>query len=141
MSEEVSKYDVLAAEADRRAFTFSYQGREWSIRHMADLDYRLARDGALKGDLDAIDKLFRRGMGQEQFAAWEAETDVPSEVLKVIFDDYLEHCGTSRGKSQDSTPSSGSTETPSKPASKPRTKSTSRASSTGRSRRAGSTSS
>lgn len=135
MSEQVSKYDALLAEADNRAFTFPFQGRQWSIRHLSDLDYRLARDGAIGGDVDAVDKLFRSGMGDEQYAQWEAVTNVPSEVLVAIFDDYLEHCGSSRGKSPDSTPSSENTETPSKPASKRPTRSASRASSPARSRR------
>lgn len=142
MTEQVKSYAHLAAEATRRAFRFQLEdgGREWTIRHVRDFDYRLARDGAIGGDLEAVAVVFRKGMGDEQYADWE-QVEQPPDLLNAIFEDYLNHCGLSSGKSESSTPSSPSTETPSKRASKRPTKSTSRASSTARSRRAASSSS
>jgi hypothetical protein len=140
MTEQVKDYDkTVGAEAGKRAFRFQYEGREWSMRHIRDFDWRLLREGAIGGDMEAVDKVFRKGMGKDQYADWE-QVEQSTALLDAIFDDYLEHCGLSRGKSESSTDSSETTEKPSKRASKPRTRSTSPGSTTARSRRAASSS-
>jgi hypothetical protein len=138
MTDEVFDLDALAAEATSRALRFTYAGREWQLAHVTDFDWRVTRDG-ISGDMEAVDTIFRRGLGAEQYAQWE-QVEQPTHVVSALFDRWLEHCGLSRGKSESSTDSSESTEKPLKPASKPRTKSASAGSSTARSRRAASSS-
>ena len=142
MTDEVKNYDALMAEIEKRKFRFELDGQQWSLRSGADVNYRPIRDASVNGtDLEATEAVFRHAMGPEQWARFEAIEDIPASVLRQIFDDYMEFSGIDQGKSPGSTDSSESTEQPSKPPSKPRTKSPSRASSTGRSRRAGSSSS
>jgi hypothetical protein len=139
MSDQVFDLDAVAAEAQGKPLRFKYAGREWTIKHISAFDWRITKDG-ISGDMEAVALIFRKGMGEEQYAEWE-KVDQPAELVGVLFDQWLKHCGLSRGKSPDSTDSSESTGQPSKPASKRPTKSASRASSTGRSRRAASSSS
>lgn len=117
---EVFNLDAIAAEADSRAFRFTYEGREWRMRHMKDFDWRLARDG-IGGDLEAIDRAFREGLGPEQHAEFE-KLQQSTNVATALFEAWLTHCGLSRGKSSSSAPSSASTGKPSKRASRSTTR-------------------
>lgn len=132
-------YDAIAAEAEKRAFTFPYAGRTWRIRRQEDIDWRLLKR-SITGDVEAVDAIFEHGMGPDQYAAW-GDVDQMKSVVSAIFQDYMEFCGIDPGKSENSTGSSESTETPSRPASKRPTRSTSRTSSPARSRRGASSSS
>lgn len=120
MTDEVFDLDAVAAEAENRRFSFKYGDRTWTMRHLTDFDWRIARDG-IGGDVEAVDRAFREGLGPEQYAEFE-QLQQSASVAGALFDAWLKHCGLSRGKSPSSTSSSPSTKTPSKRASRSATR-------------------
>lgn len=127
---EVFDLDAVMAESANEPLRFTYAGREWTLDHIQNFDWRVIR-GGIGGDLEAVVASMRMGMGDEQYAEFD-KLKQPVFALDKLFDAWLEHCGLSRGKSPDSTDSSESTEKPSKPASRRAT----RASGSATSRRA-----
>lgn len=115
MSDEVFDLDAVAAEAQGKAFRFKYEEREWTIRHISAFDWRITKDG-INGDMEAVNLIFEKGMGAEQFADWQ-QVNQPAELMGALFDRWLKHCGLDAGKSPASRPSSKSTAKRSKPAS------------------------
>ena len=113
---EVFDLDVIAKEVTEEQLLFRYVGRDWTLDHIRNFDYRITKDG-VGGDMEAVALSLRYGMGDEQFAEFQ-KLKLPMAVLDALFDRWLEHCGLNRGKSPDSTDSSESTEKPSKPRSR-----------------------
>ncbi len=131
-------YDRAYAEKRRAPFEFVWDGRDWELPHMRDVDIELLREiqGTDNMDLDAIlalmPRLFVKATDRQ---AWK-DTAKPSAILIDIFSDWLAHAGQDAGESSASTDSSASTERPSKRTSTGSTASASRKRSTPRKRAA-----
>lgn len=130
MSDDVFDLDAVAAEATKEPLRFTYRGQEWTLAHMTGVDWRVI-DLANTGDIEAIRKAFRYGMGEEQAARFD-ELPQPIAAMTSLFRRWLDHNGLTEGESPASPDSSGSTAGPSKQ----RSKRTTRASGSGSSSRA-----
>lgn len=111
--------DAVAAEAEHRKFVFTYGGRQWSMLHVRDFDWKITRDGAISGDVEAINTAFNYALG-DQAADFEA-LPRSADVTVQLFDQWVKHSGLSRGKSQSLTPSSPTTAKRSRRVSQPTT--------------------
>lgn len=120
MSEDVFDLDAVAAEATGAPLRFTYRGQEWTLAHMTGVDWRII-DAANEGDMEAIRKAFRYGMGEEQATRFD---EVPQTIaaMTALFRRWLKHNGLTEGESEASPDSSASTARPSKPASRPATR-------------------
>ncbi|MGC4891089.1 hypothetical protein [Micromonospora sp. DT227] len=110
---EVFDLDAVAAEATHEPMRFTYQGREWTLAHMTGVDWRVV-ELANEGDLQAIRKAFRMGMGDEQADEFD-ELPQPIAAMTALFTRWLKFNGLTEGESAASPASSGSTAGPSKP--------------------------
>ena len=109
---DVFDLDAAEAEAARSRFPFRYGGREWSLAHLADLDWRVVAR-ADTGDMEAVREAVRDGLGADQHAEFE-QLRQPVSAMTALFDRWLTHSGLRPGESPASTDSSGSTAGPSK---------------------------
>jgi hypothetical protein len=119
MTDEVFDLDAAAAEAEGAPLEFTFCGERWSIKHMKAFGRHTKRAlSAIGGNDDdaAVDLMLSTGMGAERYERWK-QLDPGIGVEEALLDRWLEHCGLSRGKSESSTDSSVTTETPSTPAS------------------------
>ena len=107
--------DAVAAEAAKAPLRFKWQGQSWTLKHMSQIDWRII-ELAQEGNLDAIQKAFKYGMGTEQAARFE-EVEQDAEPMVKLFQRWTEHAGVTEGESSASAGSSGATEKPSRPAS------------------------
>lgn len=130
MSDDVFDLDAVAAEETKEPLRFTWHGQEWTLAHMTGMDWRVI-ESANSGDIDAIRKAFRYGMGEEQAARFD-ELPQPIAAMTKLFGRWLDHNGLTEGESSASPDSSGSTAGPSKRPSKR----TTRASGSGSSSRA-----
>jgi len=101
--------DAAYAEIRREPYFFTWSGREWSLPHIGDLDYRVLAEIE---SMDAIDteqvlSLFSRMFTADQVAAW-AEVQVPTPVLFMLFERWVAHGGGKLGEAPASSGSSGS---------------------------------
>ncbi|WP_431881577.1 hypothetical protein [Micromonospora chalcea] len=104
--------DAVAAEATREPMTFTYHGQEWTLAHMTGVDWRVV-ELANEGDLQAIRKAFRMGMGDEQAERFD-ELPQPIAAMTALFTQWLKFNGLTEGESAASPDSSESTAGPSK---------------------------
>lgn len=111
--------DAVAAEATKEPLRFTYRGQEWTLAHMTGVDWRVV-ELANTGDIEAIRKAFRMGMGDEQADAFD-DLPQPIAAMTALFNQWLKHNGLTEGESAASPDSSESTARPSKRASQPRT--------------------
>jgi hypothetical protein len=118
----VDDLDAAYSEIVREPYHFKWQGRDWSLPHMGELDFRLQSEieSMEEFTLDAIDKLFKRIFGPEQAADW-AQTTVTGPFLAMLFERWLAHSGVKSGESEASNESSESTGEKSRPTSEPTT--------------------
>lgn len=114
-------------EIRRDPYEFEWpEGRTWSLPHLGALDYRLqgeieSSDGLTVAQLE---HLFARIFGTEQAEEW-AKVEVPTPVLFLLFERWVEHSGRKPGESSASKRSSKNTGTKSRPTSAPSTTSAS----------------
>lgn len=127
---EVFDLDAVAAEETKEPLRFTYLGQEWTLAHLTGVDWRVVEQ-ANSGDIDAIRKAFRAGMGEEQADIFD-KVPQPIAAMTALFRRWLDHNGLTEGESPASPASSGSTAGPSKRPSKR----TTRASGSGSSSRA-----
>jgi hypothetical protein len=115
---EVDDLDAAYAEVAREPYRFQWQGRQWELPHMAELDYRIQDEieNTESFDITAINKLFDRMFGADQAAAFQ-ETRVTAPFLAMLFDRWLKHSGARPGESEASTGSSENTGGSSRPTS------------------------
>lgn len=113
---EVFDLDAVAAEETKEPLRFTWHGQEWTLAHMTGVDWRVI-ELANTGDLEAIRRAFRYGMGDEQADRFD-EVPQPIAAMTALFRRWLEHNGLTEGESEASPDSSGSTAGPSKPASR-----------------------
>lgn len=140
MSAEVYDLDAVAAEVAKEPFPFNYQGREWVLAHLSDVDWRLVEE-ADKGSITAIRAVIHAGFGcvhdgdnvehSEQAREFDKRPQ-PISAMTALFNRWLAHAGLREGESPASPDSSGSTAGPSNRASRRATKSTSAGSSRAR---------
>lgn len=104
---EVFDLDAVAAEETKEPLRFRWQGREWTLAHMTGVDWRVV-ELANTGDMEAIRKAFRYGMGEEQYAEFE-KVPQPIAAMTALFRQWLRHNGLTEGESEASPDSSGST--------------------------------
>lgn len=102
--------DAAYSEVRKPPYDFTWSGRDWSMPHMMDQDYRvLARiEGYAELGVDELISLVADLLGKDQRQAW-ADVDVPTSVLYMLFDRYMKHCGAKAGEDEASSDSSGST--------------------------------
>lgn len=117
---DVFDLDAVAAEETKEPLRFTWHGQEWTLAHMTGVDWRVIEQ-ANNGDIDAIRRAFRAGMGEEQAARFD-ELPQPIAAMTALFRRWLDHNGLTEGESPASPDSSGSTAGPSKPASPRRTR-------------------
>jgi hypothetical protein len=127
----VDDLDAAYAEIRREPYVFTWAAREWALPHIGDLDYRILAEIENYQSLDVTQLLglFTRMFGPDQAEAW-ADVSVPTPVLYLLFEHWLEHGGAKLGESAASKPSSGSTGRKSRPTSAANTTSASRKPST-----------
>jgi hypothetical protein len=134
MSEEYD-LDAAAAEVVRERLGFRYQGRSWSLAHIADVDWRVI-EKADSGEIGTIREAFHAGFGcvhdGDDKATWMHtpaalefdELPQPISAMNALFDRWLRHGGLRKGESEASPDSSESAAGPSNRASRRATKST-----------------
>ena len=108
---DVFDLDAVAAEATKEPFRFRFGGREWSLAHLSDIDWRVVAR-ADTGDLDAVREAVSSGLG-DQFAEFD-QLPQPISMMTVLFDRWLAHSGLAAGEQPASPTSSESTAGPSK---------------------------
>lgn len=115
---EVDDLDAAYAEVRRDPYVFAWAGRDWSLPHLGNLDYRLQAEIETFNSIDVeqMEGLFARMFGPEQAAAWAA-VEVPTPVLFMLFDRWIKHAGAKPGEPPASPPSSKSTGRRSRPTS------------------------
>ncbi len=125
--------DAAYAEIRRDPYIFTWAGREWSLPHISDLDYRTMLKIEQRDELGVTElvALFAEMFSKDQREAW-AEANVPLSVVFMLFDRLMKHSGAQPGESPASEPSSGSTGAKSKRTSAANTSSASPKSSTAR---------
>lgn len=129
-------FDLDAAEAEvvRAPFQFNWGGRSWALENAFKLDLNVIV-GALDGNVVAIDRSLRMGLGPDQadqFFGRPAVVDDEGKVLeaaispvkaltldgaKILLTRWTDHSGLESGESSGSSGSSTSTAEPSKPTS------------------------
>lgn len=119
---EVDDLDIAYTEIARAPYRFRWSGQEWTLPHMADLDFRLQAEIESMSEytIDAIDKLFARIFGGDQAARFAA-IPVPGPMLAMLFERWLKYSGSIAGESEASNESSENTGTSSRPTSVPST--------------------
>jgi hypothetical protein len=118
---QVDSLVAAYAEIRREPYVFEWpEGKTWTLPHLGELDYRLLAEveniGDKASDLPYLESLFARMFGPEQAAAW-AEVEVPTSVLFMLFERWVQHSGSKPGESPASKRSSKSTGTRSRPTS------------------------
>jgi hypothetical protein len=110
--------DAAYAEIRREPYIFTWAGREWSLPHLSDIDYRTMLKIEQRDELgvEELVALFAELFSQDQQVAW-AEAVVPLPVVFMLFDRLMKHSGAKPGESPASEPSSESTGANSKPTS------------------------
>ncbi len=111
MPEDVFDLDAYVAEHRKTPYRFRYGGQDFELPHAQDTDWRVA-EAADQDDVDAIQTLFRRGMGPEQWARFE-QLPQPAGAMGELFRRWQAHSGTTPGESPASPSSSESTAGPS----------------------------
>lgn len=112
MPDDVFDLDAYVAEHRKDPYKFRYGGQDFELPHAQDTDWRVL-EVADQGDVEAIQTLFRRGMGPEQWQRFE-ELPQPAGAMGELFRRWQAHAGTKSGESPASPSSSGSTARPSK---------------------------
>jgi hypothetical protein len=110
---EVFDLDAVAAEATKEPLRFRFHGQDWTLAHMTGVDWRVI-ELANTGDLEAIRRAFRYGMGDEQADRFD-ELPQPIAAMTALFRRWLKHNGMTEGESSASPDSSESTAGPSMP--------------------------
>lgn len=109
---DVFDLDAVAAEETKEPLRFTWHGQEWTLAHMTGIDWRVIEQ-ANTGDIDAIRKAVRYGMGDEQADRFDALPQ-PIAAMTALFRRWLDHNGLTEGESPASPSSSGSTAGPSR---------------------------
>lgn len=114
----VDDLQAAYAEVAREPYVFMWADREWSLPHLGALDYRLQAEIESLQTLDTkqLEELFARIFGPVQAPLW-AEVEVPTPVLFMLFDRWVEHSGRKSGESRASKRSSKNTGARSRPTS------------------------
>lgn len=113
---DVFDLDAVAAEATKEPLRFIWHGQEWTLAHMTGVDWRII-ELANTGDIEAIRRAFRYGMGDEQADRFD-KLPQPIAAMTALFRQWVKHNGLTEGESAASPDSSESTARPSKPASR-----------------------
>lgn len=115
---QVDDLEAAYAEVRRDPYVFAWAGREFTLPHLGNLDYRLQAEIETLSNLDVehLEGLFARMFGPDQAKVW-ATVEVPTPVLFMLFDRWITHSGAKPGESPASKPSSKSTGTKSRPTS------------------------
>jgi hypothetical protein len=110
--------DAAYAEIRRDPYIFTWAGREWSLPHLSDLDYRTMLKIEQRDELGVPElvALFAEMFTEDQREAW-AQTEVPLPVVFMLFDRLMKHSGAQSGESRASKRSSKSTGVKSRPTS------------------------
>ncbi|MEU7771222.1 hypothetical protein AB0C44_07840 [Micromonospora taraxaci] len=111
MSDDVFDLDAYVAEHRKEPYRFRYGGQDFELPHAQDTDWRVAQ-AADQGDVEAIQTLFRRGFGPEQWERFDALPQ-PAGAMGELFRRWQAHSGTKPGESPASPSSSESTAGPS----------------------------
>lgn len=106
----VDDLDAAYAEIRRDPYLFTWAGREWTLPHLSDLDYRTMLRIEQRDELgvEELAALFADLFSADQRDAW-AQTNVPLAVVFMLFDRMVKHSGAQPGESPASEPSSEST--------------------------------
>src|ERR1051325_9535538 len=91
---EVDDLQAAYAEIRRDPYEFRWADQTWTLPHLGALDYRLQAEleTVQSIDVDHLESLFARMFGPEQAARW-AQVEVPSPVLFMLFDRWIQHSG------------------------------------------------
>lgn len=102
--------DAVYAEIRKEPYVFTWAGREWALPHLSDLDFRvqLKIENAESLDVNELIALFGEMFGPDQATAW-ADVPVPTPVLYLLFERWLNHSGAKPGEDSASSSSSKST--------------------------------
>lgn len=113
----VDDLDAAYASIRRSPYEFQWQGEQWELPHLSELDYRLQLEIESHDELGAkeLTVLFAKIFGS-QTARWE-RTAVPTQVLFMIFERWIAHSGGKLGEDEASTSSSENTGRKSRPTS------------------------
>jgi hypothetical protein len=102
--------DAAYAEIRKEPYQFLWPaGRQWSLPHLSDLDYRLMNriESYTTLTTTELEALFVEILG-DQAEQW-GQTKVPTPVLYMVFERWIKHCGGELGEEPASSGSSGST--------------------------------
>lgn len=87
--------DAVEAETAGESFPFTYRGHDYTLPHVQDVDRKvlLAAD---RGEIEAMNELFRAGLGED----YERFNAQPMKVrsLNALFAAWLKHCGLEPGE-------------------------------------------
>ncbi|MEU7843953.1 hypothetical protein AB0B39_23670 [Micromonospora sp. NPDC049114] len=108
---DVFDLDAYVAEHRKVPYRFRYGGQDFALPHAQDTDWRVM-EVADQGDVEAIQTLFRRGLGPEQWERFD-ELPQPAGAMGELFRRWQAHSGTKPGESPASPGSSESTAGPS----------------------------
>lgn len=124
---EVDDLDAAYAEVRREPYLFKWVGRQWTLPHIGELDYRVQAEieDISELSLAQVNDLFKRLFGPEQADDWEQATQ-PGPFLSILFERWIKHSGRKQGESSASKRSSKSTGAKSRPTSGASTPSASR---------------
>lgn len=102
--------DAAYAEIRKAPYVFTWAGREFSLPHLAELDFRLQMKIEEAQSLDAKEllDLFDEMFGEQQAADF-AKVTMPTGALFMLFERWLAHSGAKPGEDSASTGSSGTT--------------------------------
>lgn len=102
--------DAAYAEIRKEPYVFTWAGREFSLPHLAELDFRLQMRIEEAQSLGAPEllALFDEMFGPEQAADF-AKVTMPTGALFMLFERWLNYSGAKLGEDSASSGSSGST--------------------------------
>lgn len=108
---EVFDLDAYVAEHRKEPFRFRYCDQDFEMPHAADIDWRVI-EAADQGDAQAIQTLFKRGLGPEQMERFE-KLPQPTGAMGELWRRWQASTGLKPGESPASPSSSESTAGPS----------------------------
>lgn len=109
--EDVFDLDDYIAENTKEPYRFKRGGQQFHLPHFSDIDWRVA-EGAESGDVSALRRIFRLGLGDDQWAEFEKHPQ-PAGAIGELFRRWQKHAGLKPGESQGSSDSSQNTAEPS----------------------------
>ena len=115
MADTVFDLDAVFAEQRQAPFRFKWDGREWELPHLHDIDIHLLNriHEAESFSADEVMDLFPQLFAPRDRVEW-LKTPQPALMLTTLFTQWMEHVGVTPGESVGSGDSSSSTEPKSK---------------------------